>query len=396
MEKRHLEFSEAVATLVGTIIGAGVLAIPYAIMRAGFLTGLLSLIVLSIAVIFLYLYLGEVVLRTRRKYQLTGYAQKYLGSKGMKLMTFSMVFSIYGALIAYLIGIGKSFAAIFGMQNIPLTLFGISINFDVIFSLLFFILGSAIVYVGIKGVRKSELFMSSIVIFIIILILLISLFGFDVRNVLLFDFSKIFIPYGVILFALAGAVAIPEMQEELKDKKKLKKAVIVGSLIPIFLYFLFSLATVGACGKATTEIAVTCLAQKFGVVMLWLGNIFAIFAMATSFLTLGLGLKEMYNYDYRIKEKKAWFLTCFVPLILFFLILLFVKQERFYKTIGITGGIAMTLEGILIVLMFNKAKKMGEREPEYIIKQNKFISIILIIIFLLGMIYTLLNFVGVL
>jgi hypothetical protein len=54
----------------------------------------------------------------------------------------------------------------------------------------------------------------------------------------------------------------------------------------------------------------------------------------------------------------------------------------------------MTLEGILIVLMFNRAKKKGDRKSEFKIKSNKFISTILIILFLIGMIYTILEFIG--
>ena len=38
MEKRFLE---AVAVLIGIVIGAGVLGIPYVVAKAGFLTGLL-------------------------------------------------------------------------------------------------------------------------------------------------------------------------------------------------------------------------------------------------------------------------------------------------------------------------------------------------------------------
>jgi amino acid permease len=196
----------------------------------------------------------------------------------------------------------------------------------------------------------------------------------------------------VILFALAGAVAIPEMKEELaKNKSMLKRAIIIGALIPIILYLIFSIAVLGNCGKETTEIATTCLGNKFGFGMLLFGNLFAIFAMSTSFLSLGLALKEMYNYDYNIKKNLSWFLACIVPLILFFLVLFFIQQERFFNTIGLTGGIAMTLEGILIVLMFNKAKKLGERKPEYEIKTRKLISTLLIIVFLLGMIYTILS-----
>lgn len=391
------EFIYGAATLIGTIIGAGVFAIPYAMSKAGFITGLINLFVLGMAVLFLNLVLGEIVLRTRKKHQLTGYADKYLGSTGRRLMTFSLIFVVYGALIAYLIGIGKSLSAVFGMQHINLVLFGMVLNFDVIFAFLFFVFGSSIIYLGITGVEKSELFMSSIIIFLILLISAISISGFTGENVMslgVFDVSKIFLPYGVILFALAGAIAVPEIGEEINDKKQFRTAVILGTLLPAFLYFLFSFAIVGICGSSTSEIAIVCLANKFGTFMLLFGNIFVVFAMATSFLSLGLGLKEMYNYDYKMKNLTSWILACFVPLILFILLSLYIKQEKFFSIIDLTGGIAMTLQGILIVLMFKRAKRLGERKPEYSIKDNKFVSAAIIVIFLLGMIFTVLDFLG--
>jgi amino acid permease len=394
MEKRG--FYEAVTTLVGTIIGAGVLAIPYAIMKAGFLTGLLNLVVLSISSFLVYSYVGEIVLRTKGSHQLPGYARKYLGKTGSVLMAFSMIFGIYGALVAYIIGVGKSFAVLFGMQNIPFTFFGFSVQFNIIFSILFFILVSSIVYLGLKMVGKAELIMSTLIILALVAISLIALPRLNISNLMSFSFSKILIPYGVILFALSGAVAVPEMKEELqKNKKLLKKAILIGVSIPVLLYFLFSLATVGVCGLQTTEIATVCLGEKFGIVIFLIGNIFAILAMSTSFMALGLALKEMYHHDYKTREKRAWVLACIVPLVLFFLVLLFLPQETFFKTISISGGVTMTLEGILIVLMHRKAKRLGERNPEYSIKANKFISALLILIFLLGMIYTFLNFFGI-
>jgi hypothetical protein len=72
--------------------------------------------------------------------------------------------------------------------------------------------------------------------------------------------------------------------------------------------------------------------------------------------------------------------------------LAFLREEIFYKTINISGGITMTLEGILMVLMFNRAKKLGERKPEYSIRQNKFISALIILLYALGMLYTILHF----
>ncbi len=395
--KKSFCFFESIAVLIGTIIGAGVLAIPYAMKKAGFITGVINLLILGFATIVINVYLGEIILRTRKKHQLSGYAGKYLGAYGRKIMSLSMVLIIYGALTAYIIGVGRSLLEIFGMQNFQLNLFGLAVGFDFLFSILFFIFASSIVFFGIKSVGISELLMGSLVVVIMLFISAVSFGRIQYSNLQIFDISKIILPYGIILFALAGAVAIPEMQECLgKEKKKLKIAIITGSLIPVILYLLFSFSVLGVCGQDTQEIATLCLGQKLGSVMFWVGNLFAILAMATSFFALGLSLKEMYMYDYRMKERKSWFLACSIPLILFVLLYFGIQQDRFFKIIDLAGGIAMTLQGILIVLIFNKAKKLGERKPEYSIKQNKFISTSLILIFLLGMIYTLLHFFGLL
>src|SRR3989338_8875922 len=99
----------ASATLVGTIVGAGILAIPYVVAQSGFLVGFIITIVLGLSFLLLNLMTGEIILRTKKQHQLTGYAEKYLGSWGKRLMMFSMVFGTYGALTAYLIGeIGRA------------------------------------------------------------------------------------------------------------------------------------------------------------------------------------------------------------------------------------------------------------------------------------------------
>lgn len=394
MEKEG--FYRAVTTLVGTIIGAGVLAIPYAIMKAGFLTGLLNLAILSVASFCVYLFIGEIVLRTEGNHQLPGYAEKYLGRIGGLLMAFTMIFGIYGALVSYIIGVGNSFAELFGVQNILFNFSGFSFQFNIVFSILFFVFVSFVVYIGLKMVGKSELIMSSLIILALLTVSLLALPRLDISNIISFSFSRLLIPYGVILFALSGAVAVPEMKEQLqKNRKLLKRAILTGVLIPVFLYFLFSLVVVGVCGKETTEVATVCLGQKFDGFVFLLGNLFAILAMSTSFMTLGLGLKEMYHYDYKKNETFAWALACLAPLLFYFLILFFVRGEIFFKTISLSGGVTMTLEGILIVLMHRKAKKYGDRKPEYSIRASKIISAVLIIIFLLGLVYTSLNFSGI-
>jgi amino acid permease len=369
-------FYAAIATLVGTIIGAGVLGIPYVISQAGFLTGLVNLVLLGIAVLLLYLFLGEVVLRTRGNHQLTGYAEIYLGKTGKRLMVFAMIFGIYGALIAYLIGEGEALSAIFGVHD------------PVFFSLVFFVIVSFLIYKGLRAIENSELVLSILVVAIVAIISAYAVPKVDFSALSVFNPKLIFLPYGVILFSLAGSIAIPEMKEEIsKNKSLLKTAIIIGAIIPTVLYIIFSLVIVGTTGLNTTEIATVGLAELLGQKMFILGNLFAVLAMATSFLTLGLALKEMYHYDYHVKEKLAWLLTIIPPLILFFLL-----EKSFVGIIGLTGGIAMGLEGALIVLMFQRAKKIGGRKPEYQMAKNSILEYGLILIFAMGIIYTLLSF----
>ena len=366
---------ESIGVLVGTIIGAGVLGIPYVISKAGFLTGLTTIILLGLVILAINLSIGEVVLRTKGKHQLTGYAEKYLGKKGKLLMSLSMILGITGALLAYIVGVGEAFGAIFHTNPFW-------------FSIGFFIFGAFLVYRGIKSVSKYELYFSSIVIALILLISFNSFFSgkMDLTNLTEFNLLKLFVPYGVVLFAFIGAAAVPEMSEVLrKNKKDMKKAIIIGSLIPLFLYSIFAIAIVGVFGINVTEVATVGLGAEFGVWIVVAANLFAIFAMTTSFLSLGLALKEMYDYDFKLRNFTSWGLACFIPLVLFLF-----GFKSFINILGTTGVIAGGVEGTLIVLMLWNAKKKSERKPEYKINVGKLLGTVLIAVFVLGVI---LNFI---
>jgi tyrosine-specific transport protein len=376
MNKKFLLW-EAIATLVGTIIGAGILGIPYVIAQAGFWTGIFDIVLLGIVVLLIYLYLGEVVLRTKGFHQLPGYAEKYLGGIGKKLMVFSMVFGNYGALIAYIIGVGLALAAIFGGNALT-------------YSIVFFIIVAVIIYKGLKAVGGSELVMLPFIVFFILIISIFSINHINIGNFITFDLTKVLIPYGVILFAFLGAAAVPEMEQELiRNRKLMKKAIIIGVLIPIVSYLIFAFAVVGVSGLGTSEVATIGLGEVMGSYMVIIGNVLAIITMSTSFLTLALALKQTYNYDYKLNKNLSWGLTVFVPLII-----AVSGLTTFIQVIAISGVIAGGIEGVLIVLMAMKAKKSGDRKPEYSVKINWLIATVLIALFTVGAAYLLMEVLG--
>ncbi|MBS3163396.1 GerAB/ArcD/ProY family transporter [Candidatus Woesearchaeota archaeon] len=368
------EVFRAAATLMGTIIGAGVLGIPYVVAKAGFLTGLVDILFIGVMMLVLNLYLGETVLRTKEDHQLTGLANKYLGNKGKYIMFASILIGDYGALIAYLMGEGASLSAIFGGKAL-------------IWSFVFFFIAAFLVFRGIKKISVSELIVSSLILLTVMVIGIFSIKHIDIANLTTFSFTNLFIPYGIVVFAYLGLVSIPEVKEVLmKDKKEMRKAILIGSIIPIFIYALFAFIIVGVTGINTTEIGTIGLGNYLGSIALILGNLFAIFAMFTSFIALGLAMKETYKFDFKLSEDTSFMLAMLVPLVLF---LILKNVATFSKVLNFAGFLAGGIAGLLVIAMTFYTEKLGDRNPEYKMPKNLLLKILIIIILVGGVIYNL-------
>lgn len=373
-------FFYAVAVLIGTIIGVGIFGIPYVVAQFGFFPGIFYLIFLGIITLLLNLCYGEIVLRTVKSHCLSGYVEIYFGKKGKYLTFFSIVFGLYGALIAYLIIIGDFLFTIFSpiFSGTPL-----------IYSLIFFSLCALAILFGLKIIGSIELLMS-IFLFLIIIIISISSFSqINIQNLLSFDPSQFFLPFGVILFALGGSLAIPLMEDLLeKEKHLLKKAIILGTLIPVFIYILFTFISVGMAGKDIGENAILSLGKFLGQKILLLGIIFGSLSITTSFLTIGLALKRIYIYDFGFNKILSWFLAIFIPLFIFL-----ADITSFIQIIGLSGVISMGLFGIIIILCYLKAKTNGQGKPAYSLNIPKLIPYLIIAVFGLGIIYQIISIV---
>ena len=329
------------------------------------------MLVIFLAVLLINLHLGEIVLSTERHHQLTGYAEKYLGKIGKYLMFGSVVFGFYGAMLAYLIGEGKVLAALTGGNPF-------------IYSLIFFAFASLLVYLGLVIIKETEFLLTIAILFIVVVISFWGIKDLNWANLAVFDASKLLIPYGVIFFSIGGASAVPQLRRVLKGRENLvKKSIIIGTSIPFIVYLVFTIIVVGVAGSRITEVATIGLGDVMGRPMLIFANLFAFFTMATSFLTLGLALKNTYRFDFNFNRNLAWFLTISIPLIVFLLGL-----NNFVKVMGTVGAIGGGIEGILIGLMYLKVADKKERQPEYQLSKSPLIVFLLSLIFVGGIIYT--------
>ena len=369
----------AASILIGTVIGAGFLGIPGVVAKSGFGIGVFYLTFIFLIILFMNLLLGEIILRTRGHHQLTGYAHKYLGNGGKLLMSLSQIFGIYFALLAYLIGISKSISFIFNYGNL---------NFVLLIGFVVWVLFSFIISFKFNSIRKLLGYGSLIVIFLILVVAFVKFPYINYENLNGFNIKNIFLPFGVILFAFLGFSAMPEIEGYLHGKEKLlRKSLIIGTCTPFFVYLLFVFLVIGVYGNNVSELATF----SMGISVI----IFGIFTMSIAYLALSAALKDMYILDFFSSRIKAWFFVVSVPFILFF-ILNMLNFVSFIEIISIGGVVSGGLTGILILLMVREARKKGNRKPEYVLRIPKWILFLIGLIFVLGIIYELLNVVGIL
>jgi len=364
------KFFPALAVLVGTTIGAGFLGIPYVVAKSGFIIGLVYLVLVAVFMLLIKLYLGEVSLRTKGNHQLTGYAERYIGKWGKILMFLSMFFGIFGALFAYLVAEGNSLSYL---------IFG-NFDFSFMFSLIFWLIMAGLTYIGLKALKKYEKIAMFLVLAIVLLIIILFAGKVQVNN-LTYIGSDLFLPFGVILFSFLAFSSMPEVERILSgQEEKMKKVILIGVAIPFVVYLIFTIVAVGVYGTGLKEIATLSFGRLF--------SILGILTMFTAFFTQSLAIRDMFRFDYNLGRFKGWLLAIGVPLILF---LLFYKFANFIVILSLAGVISGGLAGILILLMNKKAKEKGNRKPEYSIKINKWIILVLSLVFILGVILEVLS-----
>ncbi|MDD5418173.1 MAG: aromatic amino acid transport family protein, partial [Candidatus Nanoarchaeia archaeon] len=83
----------AITLLMGNIIGAGVLGIPYAVSKSGLIPGLLMLAGISVPMLMMYMYMGEITLRLKPVHQLAGMFKHYF--KNNKILKNIAVISLF-------------------------------------------------------------------------------------------------------------------------------------------------------------------------------------------------------------------------------------------------------------------------------------------------------------
>ena len=374
--------------VAGTMIGAGMLAMPLTSAGIGFGFTLVLLLGLWALLTFSALLFVELYQTAESDAGIGTLAEQYFGKAGRIISTAVLIIFLYALIAAYISGGGSL------LKDLLPESFG-----DKVSILLFTVIFGSFIVIGTHSVDKINrvLFFVMLAAFAVVLSLMLPEIKFDnlmatpIDNALIISASPVFFT----AFGFHGS--IPSLNKYLDGNvKALRISILVGSAITLCAYILWQMSTHGLLtqneflqilkedatlnGLVKATLAITGSNMIAGAVKL-----FSTLALVTSFLGVGLGLLEciedLLKRSFNISTGRISLgLMTFIPPLVFALF----YPEGFILALGYAGQMFAFYAVVLPVSLVWKARRAHTNLPYKVWGGN----LTLIIVLVLGVIIT--------
>ena len=374
--------------VAGTMIGAGMLAMPLTSAGIGFGFTLVLLLGLWALLTFSALLFVELYQTAESDAGIGTLAEQYFGKAGRIIATAVLIIFLYALIAAYISGGGSL------LKDLLPESFG-----DKVSILLFTVIFGSFIVIGTHSVDKINrvLFFVMLAAFTVVLSLMLPAIKFDNLMAMPIDNALIISASPVFFTAFGFHGSIPSLNKYLNGNvKSLRIAILVGSGITLFAYFLWQLSTHGLLSqneflqilredatlnglvKATLEITQSPIIANAV-------KIFSTLALVTSFLGVALGLLEciedLLKQSFNIHAGRISLgLMTFIPPVLFSLF----YPEGFILALGYAGQMFAFYAVVLPVALVWKARAIHPNLP-YRVWGGK---ALLVLVLVLGVIIT--------
>ena len=349
-EKKQLSFFEAAMLVTGSGLGTGILAVPYLVSRLGIIQTILTIGVACGVSILLHLMVADLALRSSDSLQLLGIFQQHLFRGRWKkagTMTFFciMLVMLLLNLSLYTVCAAEVLVDITGLPE--------SVN-----KVIFYLIASAVVALGIKSIGISEK-ISMILIGITVAALgMITLS----QNTSMLPFSSGSFPvvlalYSISMFSFSALFSVPQVVTYMKGRSpsRIRRVVVTGIASNAVLTFFFAMI-VSMSGSEITAVATIGLSAKYGQTVQILCAIFVILAMLTSFLSIAFAQMEILEEKTRMPVWVSWLLAT-LPVAVSSLLL----PIRFLDYIELVGGVFAIIVVLMVLPAYRNAVKSVSR-----------------------------------
>ncbi|MDF1497626.1 MAG: aromatic amino acid transport family protein [Patescibacteria group bacterium] len=334
-------------SLLGTIVGAGIFGLPAVFSQIGILGGtILFAAVLFVVVVLNHLYI-DIIYSVRGSHRLPGYMDKILGRKAYWVAIAGMIGKTSGTLLAYVI-LGGTFLQMLAQ--------GLGNNYPIwMWTILFWGVGSLIVFYGIKVVSEIEGELTWLLIGFMLFTAVI-LFPFINWNAFTLIHIDGFVgSIGIIFFSTTAMTVLPDLKDIAKRRQNdFRLGTTYAVLGAGLLSWMFGVVIASVYPNVSS---VADIQNAFPKIFWWLIPLVGLLAVSTSFLTFTQALKNLLHIDLKIKRTPAWIISVVTPILLFAVV-----SQNFLQTIGFVGGVLTTLNGFMICLaaykVLNKPQKV--------------------------------------
>ena len=361
----------SVLLILGTCIGAAMLALPVVTATETFaMSVVMMLFAWAIMTIGAWTLL-RVNLWLPEGANLITMTEKTLG-KTMSAITWVVyLLLLYSLMCAYLAGAADLAQGLLSSLQLPLSFWQAAL-------LVTLVLG-VVVYTGVGSVDylNRALMSVKLAVFVIVVVMLLPhSTATQLRQGTYHTSLPIFM---VMITSFGYAVILPSVRTYLNsDRVKLKRVVIIGSLLPLVIYLIWiaavqsSLPRFGAQGLAAmsdsqhtnTLLVASLLTLTQKPVVLVFGSVFAAICTLTSFLGVSVCLMDFFADGFKLQRRKMQgaiiFLLTYAPP---FCVLLF-KPALFTTALAYAGIFCVYILIILPILMFllgrRRAMTLGE------------------------------------
>ncbi len=374
--------------VAGTMIGAGMLAMPLTSAGIGFGFTLVLLLGLWALLTFSALLFVELYQTAESDAGIGTLAEQYFGKTGRIIATAVLIIFLYALIAAYISGGGSL------LKDLLPESFG-----DKVSILLFTVIFGSFIVIGTHSVDKINrvLFFVMLAAFAVVLSLMLPEIKFDNLMAMPIDNALIISASPVFFTAFGFHGSIPSLNKYLGGNvKALRISILAGSAITLCAYILWQMSTHGLLtqneflqilkedatlnGLVKATLAITGSNMIAGAVKL-----FSTLALVTSFLGVGLGLLEciedLLKRSFNISAGRISLgLMTFIPPLVFALF----YPEGFILALGYAGQMFAFYAVVLPVSLIWKARHTHANLPYKVWGGN----LTLIIVLVLGVIIT--------
>jgi amino acid permease len=334
-------FILATGLLAGTIIGAGVFSLPYVFSRVGWLNGFFYLFVFTAVYGIIHWMYARILQVQDDNRQFFYLARRYFGKLANPASLIILAELIF-VLLVYLVLAPTFSMLIFGGDKI-------------IHLAVFWLLGSVFIFARLSWMGFADFIGVLCILGIIAVVFSVSWQGsLTTPAFQKLDFAVLFLPFGPLLFSLAGRPAIHKVIEEYRRSKVsgrpflLKRAILWGTAIPAVVYSFFIISVLKLNPNVSPE-ALNSLGFLSPITIVLLGTM-GLITLWTSYFMIGVNVKDILRSDLKYPVWLSALVVLLVPPLLYF-----VGFQEFLFVITFAGSIFLVLEAIFIITLWRRA-----------------------------------------